>query len=101
MINDVSVATHLYLIAREALNNAMKHGKARQLVLRLSASDGEGMLSIRDNGVGLAEIPMTIGMGLNIMNYRARMVGGSLDVRNRADGGVTVCCTFPLPILRN
>jgi signal transduction histidine kinase len=49
----------------------------------------------------LAEGPARTGMGLNIMNYRARMVGGSLDVRNRPDGGVTVCCAFPLPTLRN
>jgi signal transduction histidine kinase len=91
----------LYHIAREALINAVKHGKARQLLVKLSASNGEGTLAIRDNGVGLAEIPLRTGMGLNIMNYRARMVGGSLDVRNRADGGVMVCCTFPLPVLRN
>jgi PAS domain S-box-containing protein len=101
LINDVNVATHLYHIAREALNNAVKHGKARQLVIRLSASDGEGTLSIRDNGTGLAGGPVRTGMGLNIMNYRARMVGGSLDVRNPPDGGVTVCCTFPLPTFRN
>jgi PAS domain S-box-containing protein len=101
LINDVNVATHLYLIAREALNNAVKHGKARQLLVKLSASNGEGTLSIRDNGVGLAEIPLRTGMGLNIMNYRARMVGGSLDVRNRTDGGVMVSCIFPLPTLRN
>jgi signal transduction histidine kinase len=101
LINDVNVATHLYHIAREALINAVKHGKARQLHIKLSATDSEGTLSISDNGVGLAEIPLRTGMGLNIMNYRARMVGGSLDVSNRADSGVTVCCTFPLPTLRN
>jgi PAS domain S-box-containing protein len=101
LINDVSVATHLYHIAREAVTNAVKHGKARQLLIKLSASGGEGTLSIRDNGLGLPEFPLGTGMGLNIMNYRARMVGGSLDVRNRGDGGVMVCCTFPLPTLRN
>lgn len=98
LINDVSVATHLYHIAREALNNAMKHGKARELAIELSAENGEGLLSIQDNGLGLPEAPQGTGMGLNIMNYRARMVGGSLEVRRNATGGVTVVCAFPLPI---
>jgi PAS domain S-box-containing protein len=100
-INDLNVATHLYHIAREALNNAMKHGKARQVVIRLSAEGGEGVLAIRDNGVGMPETPAGNGMGLNIMNYRARMVGGSLEVQGNTGGGVTVSCIFPLPLLRN
>jgi PAS domain S-box-containing protein len=101
LINDVNVATHLYHIARESLNNGVKHGKARELVVKLSAADGEGILSIRDNGAGLPEVPAGTGMGLNIMSYRARMVGGGLEVRPNADAGVTVSCTFPLPPLRN
>jgi PAS domain S-box-containing protein len=100
-INDVNVATHLYHIAREALNNAVKHGKAGQLLIKLTAHDGEGMLAIRDNGIGLPQNPQGSGMGLNIMSYRARMVGGFLEVRSNASGGVTVCCNFPLPVLSN
>jgi PAS domain S-box-containing protein len=99
LIEDVNLATHLYHIAREALNNAIKHGKARELLIVLTAGDSEGMLSIHDNGLGLPEVPAThTGMGLNIMSYRARMVGGSLEVRPNASGGVTVSCIFPLPI---
>jgi PAS domain S-box-containing protein len=99
LIDDVNVATHLYHIAREALNNAIKHGKAKDLLIVLSAGSGEGILSIRDNGLGLPEVlPNPTGMGLNIMSYRARMVGGSLEVRRNASGGVTVSCVFPLPI---
>lgn len=100
-VTDVNVATHLYHIAREALNNAMKHGKASELVIKLSATGDQGVLSIADNGVGLPEVQKGSGMGLNIMNYRARMVGGSLDVRRNTDGGVTVSCDFPLPPLIN
>ena len=87
LINDVNVSTHLYHIAREALNNAMKHGKARELLMVLTAEGSEGMLSIRDNGMGLPDVSQRTGMGLNIMNYRARMVGGSLEVRGIAGGG--------------
>ncbi len=97
LITDVNVATHLYHIAREALSNAMKHGKASELTIRLSASGGEAFLAIRDNGIGLPEVPSGSGMGLNIMSYRARMVGGTLEVKRNAGGGVTVICVFPLP----
>ncbi|HEY8714409.1 MAG TPA: PAS domain S-box protein [Candidatus Acidoferrum sp.] len=99
LINDVNVATHLYHIAREAMNNALKHGRAKELHIRLAASAGEGTLSIRDNGVGMPAVPERTGMGLNIMNYRARMVGGSLEVRRNAEHGVTVFCFFPIPNL--
>jgi PAS domain S-box-containing protein len=99
LIHDVSVATHLYHIAREALNNAIKHGKAKDVLIALSVSGGEGILSIRDDGLGLPEVlPNPAGMGLNIMSYRARMVGGSLELRRNSSGGATVLCIFPLPI---
>jgi signal transduction histidine kinase len=100
-VTDVTVSTHLYHIAREALNNAIKHGRASELVIKLSASGDQGELSIADDGVGLPEVQKGSGMGLNIMNYRARMVGGSLDVQRNAEGGVTVSCDFPLPPLSN
>jgi signal transduction histidine kinase len=45
----------------------------------------------------MPKVPERTGMGLNIMNYRARMVGGSLEVRRNAEHGVTVFCFFPLP----
>jgi PAS domain S-box-containing protein len=99
LIEDVNLATHLYHIAREALNNAIKHGKARDLLIVLSAESGEGILSVRDNGRGLPDILENhTGMGLNIMSYRARMIGGSLEVRRNSSGGVTVSCTFPVPV---
>jgi len=99
LIDDVNVSTHLYHIAREALNNAIKHGKAKELVIVLAASDGEGMLAIHDDGMGLPEVlGKHAGMGLNIMSYRARMVGGSLEVQRNSRGGTSVSCVFPLPL---
>jgi signal transduction histidine kinase len=101
LVEDVNIATHLYHITREAVSNAMKHGKAGELEITLSAHGDQGVLAIRDNGVGLPEVQKGTGMGLNIMSYRARMVGGSLEVRRNADGGVTVSCDFPLSPLSN
>jgi PAS domain S-box-containing protein len=97
LLYDVNAATHLYHIAREAVNNAIKHGNPSHVVIGLFAKNGEGTLSVQDDGGGISEISSNhAGMGLNIMNYRANMVGGSLDIRRNFTGGTSVVCLFPL-----
>src|SRR5271155_4232515 len=95
LIHDDTVATHLYYVAREAVNNAIKHGHASQIVIRLAADQHQGALTIQDDGYGIGSIvPGDKGMGLHLMNYRARMVGGSLQVQRVSTGGTTVTCLF-------
>jgi PAS domain S-box-containing protein len=97
LLYDVNAATHLYHIAREAVNNAIKHGNPSHVVIGLFAKNGEGTLSVQDDGKGISETSSNhAGMGLNIMNYRANMVGGSLDIRRNFTGGTSVVCLFPL-----
>ncbi|MGA7520986.1 MAG: PAS domain S-box protein, partial [Acidobacteriaceae bacterium] len=55
LIHDVEAATHLYHIAEEAVNNALKHGHARTIHIRLTADDGWGTLQISDDGPGIPE----------------------------------------------
>jgi PAS domain S-box-containing protein len=101
LIYDDTVATHLYYIAREAVNNAIKHGHASQIVIRLAAHEYQGVLTIQDDGCGISDtVPGSKGMGLHLMNYRARMVGGSLDVQHVATGGTMVSCLFPSTTVR-
>jgi PAS domain S-box-containing protein len=96
LIHDDTVATHLYHVAREAANNAIKHGHARQIVIRLAADQHQGALTIQDDGCGIGDIaPGNKGMGLHLMNYRARMCGGSLEVQ-RVSTGTLVICLFPV-----
>jgi len=96
-INDVNAATHLYRIAQEAVNNAIRHGKSKNIAIRLSAKSGAGVLDIHDDGAGFPKKPPSQpGAGLSIMNYRADMIGGSLKVQQNEDSGVTVTCTFPI-----
>lgn len=101
-IHDVTAATHLYRIAQEAVNNAIRHGKSRNIVIRLSGRNGTGVLAIEDDGEGFPKKPPTQpGAGLSIMNYRADIIGGSLRVqqnqdRGEGDRGVTITCTFPI-----
>jgi PAS domain S-box-containing protein len=97
LIHDENMATHLYRIGQEAVNNAIKHGKPDHIRIVLTTRHGGGSLSISDNGRGLPVILKgQSGLGLHIMNYRASMIGGSLDVQRRAGGGTKVTCIFPL-----
>jgi PAS domain S-box-containing protein len=97
LIGDVNIATHLYHIAQEAVNNAIRHGKSKSILIHLSGRDGTGELTIEDDGDGFPIKPSAQpGVGLSIMNYRAVMIGGSLKVQPRQSGGVSVSCKFPL-----
>jgi len=97
LIHDDAMATHLYHIAQESVNNAIKHGHARHILIRLTAEDGKGMLLIKDDGAGIAQNRgNNQGMGLHIMNYRAGMIGGVLEVAPDPAGGTSVACTFPV-----
>lgn len=94
-IADEATATHLYRIAQEAVNNAVKHGRPSRIDVRLSRRDGMIRLSVDDDGVGLPETLESVeGLGLRIMSYRARMIGGSLEARRAEGGGTRVVCTF-------
>jgi len=89
-----SIAIHLYRIAQEALNNAIKHARPKHVVVRLTRDNGEVTISVEDDGVGFDPISLRSGgMGLRIMRYRAKMIAGNLEVRRRPGGGMFVACT--------
>jgi two-component system, LuxR family, sensor kinase FixL len=99
-ITDHAVAMHLYRIVQEAVNNAIKHGKAQQIMITLSAWQGHMTLMVRDNGVGFpTDAAARRGMGLRIMHHRARMIGAMLEVQPGAHGGTCVSCTLSNPTL--
>lgn len=101
LIHDDTMATHLYHIAQEAVNNAIKHGQARNILIRLAAENGWGTLLIRDDGIGIAENRTpTQGMGLHIMSYRAGVIGGRLEVKPNSERGTSVHCAFPMAALQ-
>jgi PAS domain S-box-containing protein len=103
---DTLAATHLYRIAQEAVNNAVRHGKAKRVTISLKpAGDGGVTLSVEDNGVGLPPAPRGRGphaadvgvwhgrgMGLRTMNHRAHLIGATLEVGKSRPGGVKVVC---------
>ena len=96
LIYDNAVAVHLYRIAQEAMTNAIKHGRARQTLVTLATKGERIVLSVEDNGIGLpAKLSHKTGMGLHIMNYRARMIGATLSLERIAAGGTLLTCAVP------
>lgn len=93
LIQDSDVTTHLYRIAQEAVHNAIRHGKARNIGIHLGKAGSLVTLTIRDDGCGLPPGgPPGQGMGLRNMKYRASMIGGSLTLENAQPGAVVTCC---------
>lgn len=91
---DAATAIHLYRIAQEALGNAARHAQPRNIGIQLSALGSGVQLKVEDDGVGIhAHAHNPDGMGLKIMEYRARMIGGELKVAPGEHGGTVVSCS--------
>ena len=98
MLN-AELANHLYRIAQEALRNAVLHGRARSIRLHLSNVRAKVRLSITDDGIGMPAKSMdAAGMGLKIMRYRARILGGDVTFESAQPSGTRVICECPLEI---
>ena len=97
LVRDQAPADHLYRLAQEAVTNAIKHGRAKNITIGLETVLDGGSLTIRDDGCGFDALPNTRpGLGLRIMNYRAKVIGGALSVQSRPGEGTLIRCLFPL-----
>jgi PAS domain S-box-containing protein len=96
-IEDDVAAAELYRIAREAVINANKHAQARKIVITLGSWQKGIVLSIADDGVGFqSELNSARGgLGLPIMKYRARSIGGRLEIESPKERGTRVACYLP------
>jgi PAS domain S-box-containing protein len=97
-------AADLYRIAQEAIANAVRHGRPQAVCVRLeppraerggAPGDALALLAVEDDGVGIGAAGGG-GAGLRTMRYRARRLGGSLEVAAREGGGTAVRVRFPL-----
>ena len=94
---DLESQTHLFRIAQEAVSNALRHGHASQLKIRLKriSDDHQSELSVRDNGSGIVRRGgKNDGIGLRVMQYRADTIGCDLKIKSVPGRGVTVSCRF-------
>lgn len=100
------VETALFRIAQEGVTNAVRHGHARRIRLRLSQSATGVTLVVVDNGQGFALTPSPPGhprqprwgLGLEGMRDRARLIGGILTIQSRPGRGCVVRAVIPLPV---
>jgi signal transduction histidine kinase len=92
-VRDHAVAHHLYRIAQECIQNAVKHGKARNIRITFRRVPEGTELVVENDGVGFPrKLPAAGGMGLSNMKARANMIGASLDIRRGKRGGTVVAC---------
>lgn len=97
LFDDNIVATHIYLIAKEAIHNAIKHGSPNHINISFKRKNGKTILQIDDDGLGFSNKSSENkgkGMGLSIMRYRAKIINASLKIKENKQGGITVKCVI-------
>jgi signal transduction histidine kinase len=93
----VEQATEALQIIREAVSNALRHGGASLVTLRVHQGDGEVCLLVQDNGIGFeVETRRSDGHGLANMAARAERIGARLKVTSARGQGVRVVATLPI-----
>lgn len=95
-IEDNPLALHLYRITQEAVINAVRHGKPKNIEILFNSTADKVELIIQDDGIGIPEnLQVSEGMGIRSMKYRANIVGGKLDIRRNGKKGTIVTCIIP------
>ncbi|MBF0285262.1 MAG: GAF domain-containing protein [Magnetococcales bacterium] len=92
-------ATALFRICQEALTNVARHAQASAVEIRLELTESEVILSVTDDGVGIAPEALTRldSFGLGGMRERAKHFGGISAISRRPEGGSRVEARLPLP----
>ncbi len=95
LIDDAVTATNLYRIAQEAVSNAIRHGKPKNILISLVHLGGAIVLTVEDDGTGLPETwQENQGLGTRIMAHRAAMIGASFSIEPNPTGGTFVKCSL-------
>lgn len=93
MVYSPAVATHLYRIVQEAVSNAVKHARAKSVLIALGETETALRVCVSDDGIGIAEpLQHNGGMGLHIMADRARAIGGRFSIARNQTGGTMLVC---------
>ena len=95
-VDKVEVGTQVFRIAQEAVNNALKHASPSEIRIGLEQRDDHLLLEVEDDGTGMDEsAPSPDGLGMRVMRYRARLIGGALETKASPAGGTLVRCLVP------
>jgi len=99
LVHNPAAASHLYRIAQEAVQNALKHSHGSRIDLQLAQTPADLELRVRDNGLSFNRQTPSRGLGLQTMEHRARLIGGRLSVQTHREGGLEVVCSVPQAVL--
>jgi len=92
------VTMHLYKISQEAVSNAIKHGKARNVSITLTNNGESFRLIIENEGLPFSPPTSKNRLGLRIMHYRANSIGATLEIKSSDKSGTIVTCALPMEI---
>lgn len=92
----LALAEQLFFIAREALNNALRHARARAIVVHIQVEENRLVLSVEDDGVGFDPQTPAAGLGLVTMQERVETIGGKLAITSIPQQGTTVAVEVAL-----
>lgn len=91
------VIEQFYYIASEAAVNAVKHGKAENIHIKLFSIDRKLNLAVGDDGLGFNPAKKNAqGMGIRIMKYRAGIIGATFDIKRTSDDKTVVLCSVSM-----
>jgi signal transduction histidine kinase len=85
---------NVYRIVQEALNNIIKHSRAKNASVQISRVGDNVVFTIKDDGAGFAH--QQRGFGLTGMEERTRILGGSIDIKSTPGAGSTIVVTIPV-----
>jgi len=95
-LDDPASLIQLYRITQEAITNAVRHGRAKNIYVDLVEVEGRVILTVEDDGVGIDHAnPSPPGLGVRTMRHRARMIGATLAIEPADGGGTIVTCKLP------
>ncbi len=92
---ETSAGVHIYRVLQEALNNVSRHSGARDAWISLRFSPDSLELEVEDHGSGFVAEKMPRGIGLVAMRERAELIGGTLAVSPRPQGGTKIRLQIP------
>ncbi|HEY1049397.1 MAG TPA: sensor histidine kinase [Prosthecobacter sp.] len=101
LLDNPEASMNLYRIAQEAVGNAVRHGRARRVEIRLCMKPAGLELRIHDDGGGMLTEGKKAagtgsGMGLRTMRYRAQAMGATLQIKSQPGNGTVVLCKTPV-----
>jgi PAS domain S-box-containing protein len=98
--SETSINTHkslmVFRIIQEALNNAIKHARAKSVLIRISTQKNTLHLQIKDDGVGFEQHKIKKGAGLNNIQNRVYLSNGLLSLETAPGNGCTINIKIPV-----